>query len=112
MALSVSSKPVGSTNGVGLGWDYMFARPMADEGDVVGKPVWQQFIKEIVHFKINFWYVVSYLKAIQDVGVFVSTVFSILIFFGQTVFVFQSYNAGLGGPPSVHLKEHAQRSQN
>jgi len=29
---------------------------------------------------INFWYVLAYLKDIQDVGVFVSTVFSILIF--------------------------------
>jgi len=46
---------------------------------------------------MNFWYVLAYLKCIQDVGVFVSTVFSILIFFGQTVFVYQSCNAGLGG---------------
>jgi len=59
-----------------------------------------------------FLYVLAYLKGIQDVDVFVSTVFSILIFFGQTVVVYQSYNAGLGGPPSVHLKEHAQRSPN
>jgi len=36
---------------------------------------------------------------IQDVGVFVSTVFSILIFLGQTVLVCQSYNGGLWGPP-------------
>jgi len=28
-----------------------------------------------VHFDINFWYVLAYLKGIQDVGVFVSTVF-------------------------------------
>jgi len=33
---------------------------------------------------------------IQDVGVFVSTAFSILTFFGQTVVVCQSYNAGVG----------------
>jgi len=69
-------------------------------------------IKGIVHFEINFWYVLAYLKGIQDVGVFVSTVFSIFIFFGQTVVVYQSNNAGLGGPRWVHLKEHAQRSQN
>jgi len=31
-----------------------------------------------------------------------------LTFFGQTVVVCQSYNAGMG----VHLKELAQRSQN
>jgi len=31
--------------------------------------------KGIVHFEINFWYVLAYLKGIQDVGVFVSTVF-------------------------------------
>jgi len=68
--------------------------------------------KGIVHFEINFWYVLAYLKGIQDVSVFVSTVFSILLFFGQTVVVYQSYTGGLGGPPSVHLKEHAQKSQN
>jgi len=43
------------------------------------------FVKGIVHFEINFWYVLAYLKGIQDVGVFVSAVFSILIFLGQTV---------------------------
>jgi len=59
-------------------------------------------LKVIVHFEINFWYVLAYLK------VFVSTVFSILIFLGQTVVVYQSYNGGMG----VHLKEHAQRSPN
>jgi len=52
--------------------------------------------------------VLAYLKGIQDVGVFFSTVFSILTFFGQTVVVCQSYNAGMG----VHVKEHAQRSPN
>jgi len=40
-------------------------------------------VKGKVHCEINFWYV--YLKAIQDVGVFVSTVFSIFIFLGKTV---------------------------
>jgi len=54
------------------------------------------FIKGIVHFEIIFWYVLSYLKVIQDVGVFVSTVFLILIFLGL---VCQSYNAGLWSPP-------------
>jgi len=44
-------------------------------------------IKGIVHFEINFWYVSAYFKGIQEVGVFVSTVFSILTFFGQTVVV-------------------------
>jgi len=42
-------------------------------------------LKGIVHFEIHFWYVLAYLKGIQDVGVFVSAVFSILIFLGQTV---------------------------
>jgi len=32
-------------------------------------------IKGIVHFEINVWYVLSYLKGIQDVVVFVSAVF-------------------------------------
>jgi len=31
-------------------------------------------LKGIVDFEINFWYVLAYLKGIQDVGVFVSTV--------------------------------------
>jgi len=44
-------------------------------------------VKGMVHFEINFWYVLAYLKAIQDVGVFVSTVFSILMFFSQIVVV-------------------------
>jgi len=47
-------------------------------------------IKGIVHFEINFWYVLAYLKGIQNVGVIVSTVVSILIFLGQTVRVYQS----------------------
>jgi len=42
-------------------------------------------LKGIVHFEIHFWYVLAYLKGNQDVGVFVSTAFSILIFLGQTV---------------------------
>jgi len=41
----------------------------------------------------------AYLKGIQDAGVFVSTVFSILIFFGQIIVVYQSYNGDLWGPP-------------
>jgi len=32
-------------------------------------------LKGIVHFEINFLYVLANLKGIQDVGVFVSTVF-------------------------------------
>jgi len=48
--------------------------------------------------KINFWCVLAYLKGIQDIGVFVSAVTSIFIFLGQTVLVFQSYNAGLWSP--------------
>jgi len=64
-------------------------------------------LKGIVHFEINFWYVLSYLKGIQDVGVFVSALFSILIFLGQTVLVY--YIMQVYGH---HLKEHAQRSPN
>jgi len=37
-------------------------------------------IKGIVHFGIHFWYVLAYVKGIQDVCVFVSTVVSVLIF--------------------------------
>jgi len=56
--------------------------------NVCGKvPFWLKGIKGTVHFEMNFWYVFAYLKGIQDVGVFVSTVFSILTFFGQTVVV-------------------------
>jgi len=36
-------------------------------------------LKGIVHNEIHFWYVLAYLKGIQDVGVFVSAVVSILI---------------------------------
>jgi len=45
---------------------------------------------------------------IQDVGVFVSTVFSILIFLGQTVFVCQSYNGGEWGPPQRACTEKSK----
>jgi len=62
-------------------------------------------LKGIVHLEINFWYVLAYLKGIQDVGVFVSTVFSILIFLGQTLLVCQSYNGGLWGPPQRECTE-------
>jgi len=49
--------------------------------------IWKQEIKGIVHFEINFWYVLGYVSS----RVFVSTVFSILIFLGQTVLVCQKY---------------------
>jgi len=67
-----------------------------------------QRFKGIVHFKIHFWYVLVYLKGIQDVGVFVSAVNSILICFGQTVLVCQSYNAGLWSPPQRACTEKVQ----
>jgi len=60
----------------------------------VDDDAWKLTLKGIVHFEINFLYVLAYLKGIQDVGVFVSTVFSILIFFSQTVVVYQSYTGG------------------
>jgi len=53
-------------------------------------------LKGIVHFEKKCWYVLAYLKGIQDVGVFVSAV--IWIFLGQTVCVYQSYNGGLWSP--------------
>jgi len=73
---------------------------------------WEKFplnwFKGIVHFEIDFWYILAYLKGIQDVGVFVSTVVSILIFLTvQTVRV--SHIMEVTGH---HLKEHAQRSPN
>jgi len=64
--------------------------------------------KGIVHFEINFWDVLSYLKSIQDVGVFVSIVFSILIFLGQTVLVCQSYNGSLWSPPQRACREKSK----
>jgi len=57
-------------------------------------------------FEINFWYVLSYLKGIQDAGIFVSTVFSILIFLGQTFRVYHSYNGGLWSPPQRACLRH------
>jgi len=65
-------------------------------------------IKGIVHFEINFWYVLAYLKRIQDVGVFVSTAFSILTIFGQTVVVCQSYDADLWNPPQIACTEKSK----
>jgi len=52
--------------------------------------------------------VLAYLKGIQDVGVFVSTVLSISTFFGQTVLVCQSYNGGLGG---LHQRACTEKSK-
>jgi len=67
-----------------------------------------RWVKGIVHFEFNFWNVLVYLKGIQDVVVFVSTVFSILIILGQTVVVCQSYNAGLWSPPQ---RERTEKSK-
>jgi len=73
-------------------------KPIIEFTQVLHKSIRQ--VKGIVHFEINVWYVLAYLKGIQeDVGVFVSTVFSILIFLGQTVLVCQLYNGGLWSPP-------------
>jgi len=67
-----------------------------------GPSGWFQYgFKGIVHSLKG--YVLAYLKGIQDVGVFVYAVFSILIFLGQTV-IMEVYGH--------HLKEHAQRSPN
>jgi len=65
-------------------------------------------VKGIVHFEINVWYVLSYLKGIQDVGFFVFAVFSILMFLGQTVLVYQSYNGGLWSPPQRACTEKSK----
>jgi len=65
-------------------------------------------LKGIVHFEMIFWYVLAYVKGIQDVGVFVSTVFSILIFLGQTVLVCQSYNGGTVGSSSKSMHREVQ----
>jgi len=65
-------------------------------------------VKGLVHFEINFWYLLAYLKGIQDVGVFISTVVSILIFSGQTVVVCQSYNGGLWSPPQRACREKSK----
>jgi len=54
--------------------------------------------------------VLAYLKGIQDVGVFVSTVFRILLFLGQTVVVCQSYNGSgdLWGSPKRAYTEQSK----
>jgi len=76
-------------------------------------------IKGIGHFEMNFWYVLAYLKGIQDVGVFVSTVVSIFsIFRSNRQFdlsncqsncqVCQSYNAGLWSPPQRACTEKSK----
>jgi len=43
-------------------------------------------LKGIVHFEIYFWNVLAYLKGIQDVGVFVSAVVSIIKSSNQIMF--------------------------
>jgi len=58
-----------------------------------------------MHFEINFWYVLANFKGIQDVVVFVSVVFSILIFLGQTVLVYQSFNAFQSGKSQQKKKK-------
>jgi len=67
-----------------------------------------ELVKGIVHFEINILYVLAYLKGTQDVDIFVSTVFSILIFLGQTVFVCQSYNGGIWSPPQRACTEKSK----
>jgi len=56
---------------------------MATAKVVISKLV---FFKGIFHFEINFWYVLAYLKDIQDVGVFVSAVVSIIKSSNQIMF--------------------------
>jgi len=53
--------------------------------------------------------VLAYIKGIQDIGVFFSTVFSIFIFLGQsqTVLVCQSYNGALWSSPVVGPPQRA-----
>jgi len=76
---------------------------------LVDKPVCTcAFLKGIVHFEIIFWYVLAYLKGIKDVGVFVYALVSILIFLGQTVVVYQSYNGGLWSPPQRACTEKSK----
>jgi len=60
---------------------------------------WSSF-KGIVHFEIIFWYVLAYLKGIQDVCVFFLKVKPLL----SISHVMKVYGH--------HLKEHAQRSPN
>jgi len=41
---------------------------------------WMSYhFKWIVHFEITFWYVLAYLKGIQDICVFVSTVVALAL---------------------------------
>jgi len=54
------------------------------------------------------WYVFAYPKDIQDEGVFVSAVVSILKCLGQTILVCQSYNAGLWSPPQRACTEKSK----
>jgi len=42
-------------------------------------------LKGTVHFEMHVWFVLAYLKGIQDVGVFVFTVFSILKTLPQSI---------------------------
>jgi len=88
-------------------WENAYLLGRVDSIYWTNEPI--SILKGIVHFETNFWYVLAYLKGIQDVGVFVSTVFSMLTFLGQTVLVFQSYT--VMQVYGVHLKEPAQKSK-
>jgi len=63
--------------------------------------------KGIVHFEINFWYVLAYLKVIQDVGVFVC--FNFDIFRSNRLCL--AYVSHIMEVYGVHLKEHAKKSK-
>jgi len=80
----------------GWAWEYLDGKPLGKirllleemlvmPAECAAHPVVCVGLKGIVHFEINCWYVLAYLNGIQDVGVFVSTVFSILTFLGQTI---------------------------
>jgi len=43
--------------------------------------IFEEALKGIVHFEIIFWYILAYLKGIQDVGLFFShSIFNVYIF--------------------------------
>jgi len=75
-------------------WRTEYTKYLSKSSDTLIKYYSSKSIKGLVHFEIDFWYVLAYLKGIQDVSVFVSTVFSFFTFFSQTVVVYQSYTGG------------------
>jgi len=60
--------------------------------------------KGIVHFEINFWYVLAYLKGIQDIGVFVSTVVALALCGGPHIPALYDWQTRTVWPKNIKIE--------